>query len=93
MDTSSTQQGDLSKLPLYQSHKKVRAAKIIAIDKDTAGQVRLVLEPEGFPPYPVTEDFVTRHKPQAGGYLVVYEDGYTSWSPAEPFETGYTRLP
>lgn len=27
-----------------------------------------------------------------GGYLVRYSDGYTSWSPAEAFEAGYTAL-
>ena len=26
------------------------------------------------------------------GYLVVYEDGYISWSPAEAFENGYTEV-
>jgi len=24
------------------------------------------------------------------GYKVIYADGYTSWSPKEPFEDGYT---
>ena len=27
-----------------------------------------------------------------GGYLVVYDDGYVSWSPAKAFEEGYTRI-
>ena len=27
-----------------------------------------------------------------GGYYVRYEDGYESWSPAEAFEAGYTRV-
>ena len=27
-----------------------------------------------------------------GGYLVQYEDGYLSWSPAKAFEEGYTRI-
>lgn len=27
-----------------------------------------------------------------GGYYVVYDDGYTSWSPAKAFEEGYTLL-
>lgn len=27
-----------------------------------------------------------------GGYLVQYEDGYLSWSPAEAFEKGYTPI-
>jgi hypothetical protein len=30
--------------------------------------------------------------PQAGMYMVVYEDGYISFSPAEAFEAGYTLM-
>lgn len=49
-------------------------------------------------------DFVFRvrqlaHTPTIGpdgrgapGYLVVYEDGYRSWSPAETFERAYRRI-
>lgn len=29
-----------------------------------------------------------KHKPQVGGYFVLYPDGYQSYSPAEPFEAG-----
>ena len=34
----------------------------------------------------------TKHDPQAGGYYVVYADGYQSFSPAQAFEEGYTRI-
>jgi hypothetical protein len=27
-----------------------------------------------------------------GGYFVVYDDGYTSYSPAAAFESGYSRI-
>lgn len=30
--------------------------------------------------------------PSAPGYLVVYEDGYRSWSPREVFERAYRRV-
>ncbi len=36
--------------------------------------------------------YVRKHDPKPGGYYVVYEDGYTSWSPADAFEGGYTRI-
>lgn len=29
---------------------------------------------------------------QEGWYMVVYPDGYVSFSPAEAFEEGYTRI-
>ena len=43
-------------------------------------------------PLAVSRDFVSKHAPQAGGYYVMYQDGYVSWSPAEAFESGYTRV-
>jgi hypothetical protein len=46
---------------------------------------------EGFAPFTVSAEFVAKHKPEVGGYFVVYEDGYTSFSPAKAFEEGYTR--
>ena len=52
-----------------------------------------VLIPEGhFGPFTVTREFVSKHNPQVGGYYVVYDDGYKSWSPADAFEGGYTRV-
>ena len=37
-------------------------------------------------------NFFTKHNPETGGYLVMYDDGYMSYSPAEPFEKGYSLL-
>jgi hypothetical protein len=37
------------------------------------------------------EDWHAKHAPHVGGYFVQYEDGYTSFSPAEAFESGYVR--
>lgn len=52
------------------------------------------LFPEAYGTVPVTVDvtYLRRHDPQVGGYYVRYPDGYESWSPAEVFESGYTRL-
>ena len=36
--------------------------------------------------------YLSKHNPQPGGYYVRYEDGYESYSPAEAFEGGYTRI-
>ncbi len=36
--------------------------------------------------------WIARHNPQPGGYLVIYEDGYRSYSPAKAFEEGYTLI-
>lgn len=90
-------------MPQYQSHKKVWALKIAAItyDKDAAvadgnresdGSAVITPAEAGYAPFFVNADYVRRHNPQTGGYFVQYEDGYTSFSPASAFESGYTRL-
>ena len=47
---------------------------------------------EGYDKVPLSPEYVAKHKPEVGGYYVVYEDGYKSFSPAGAFESGYTRL-
>jgi hypothetical protein len=49
-------------------------------------------EEEGYAPIPVSFEYLRKHNPQVGGYYVVYADGYKSWSPAQAFEEGYTRV-
>ncbi len=43
-------------------------------------------------PIDVSGAWMAKHEPQVGGYYVVYEDGYTSFSPADAFEKGYTKI-
>ena len=38
------------------------------------------------------EEWLDKHNPEVGGYYVVYEDGYKSFSPAKAFEEGYTLI-
>lgn len=49
-------------------------------------------EDKGYSPFKVDKAYMQKHKPQVGGYYVVYKDGYKSFSPAEAFETGYERI-
>jgi hypothetical protein len=79
-------------LPRYQSHKIVRALKILAVDYPTANPGATLVPEAGFAPFAVAQEYLDKHKPQAGGYYVVYDDGYTSFSPAKAFEDGYTRI-
>lgn len=83
------QPDDVLKIPKYRCHKEVRALKIRYVD-----QAERVLVPEDivFPPFKVTAEYMEKHKPFAGGYFVTYEDGYSSFSPADAFESGYTML-
>lgn len=78
-------------LPRYKSHKEVYALKIKDVQVNEHGAFILPEEKE-YLPFQVDADYVAKHNPQAGGYYVVYRDGYKSWSPAEAFEDGYTKL-
>ncbi len=87
-----------TEMPKYRSHKVVHALKIAEVRNDTPpnqesdGSRTIVPADEGFAPFRVEHDYVRKHSPKAGGYYVVYQDGYKSWSPAEAFESGYTRI-
>jgi hypothetical protein len=87
-------------LPKYKCHKEVWALKIDRIEHDrdmripteeTDGSATL-FDDKLLAMHRVTNDFVRKHNPQVGGYLVIYEDGYKSFSPAKAFEEGYSRI-
>jgi hypothetical protein len=74
-----------AQLPRYRCHKEVHAAKIVE-----ASGLRLGFEGGGYKH--TTPEWNLKHMPAVGGYFVVYDDGYESYSPASAFEGGYTRL-
>ncbi len=88
--------------PKYKCHKEVYAFKIKAIDLDstkaqeenreTDGSAFIVPEEDGYEPFKVDHEYMRKHKPEVGGYYVVYKDGYKSFSPAEAFEDGYELI-
>lgn len=78
--------------PAYKSHKVVGAHKIKDIDLVGVPGAKITPEDAGEPPFEVTEEYLIKHRPTVGGYFVVYEDGYLSFSPAEAFEDGYTKI-
>lgn len=78
-----------AEMPRYRCHKEVHALKIAAILHDQFGAV---VSTDTGPPFRVDPAYVEKHKPQVGGYYVVYADGYKSFSPAQAFEEGYTRI-
>lgn len=87
-----------SPMPKYRSHKEVWALKLADVidptkdGNESDGTRILVPAEDGYAPFRVDRDYVHKHKPAAGGYYVQYADGYTSFSPAAPFEEGYTRI-
>lgn len=79
-------------LPLYQCHKRVRAAKITALRAvDDSESLILVFGDIGFEKL-VGQNWLELHPCNVGSYFVEYEDGYTSASPGPAFEAGYTLL-
>lgn len=84
-------------MPKYQCHKQVWALKIKAVAQGTqptdlpGGSWMLHPADDGYGPLEVSHEWYAKHKPEAGGYYVVYEDGYKSYSPASAFESGYTH--
>jgi hypothetical protein len=81
-------------LPLYRSHKRIGALKIRSIRFDTGDKTWIIRpEEEGYMPFMVTTEYMSKHNPRPGGYYVLYNDGYESFSPANAFEEGATRIP
>lgn len=79
-------------LKLYRCHKEVAAMKIehVILKATIAAGCRLQFKTG-------TEitcdgDYLLKHNPLPGGYYVRYEDGYESFSPAGPFEKGYSEI-
>ena len=91
-----------TEMPRYRCHKEVWALKIAKIEfdadlavkegRETDGSATITPAESGYAPFTVGPDYLRKHEPQVGGYYVQYADGYKSWSPADAFESGYTRL-
>lgn len=89
-----------AQMPKYKCHKKVWALKIAkVVPSSKAGKDylkphtgTLIPEDNRYGPIEVSEEYMTKHAPKAGGYYVVYEDGYKSFSPALAFESGYALV-
>lgn len=89
----------MTELPRWQSHKKVWGDKVVAVEKAGFGPQRIT--DDTFKDWvlangaKVPVSFELNHRggrDPVGGYYVLYEDGFESWSPAEAFEKGYTRI-
>lgn len=89
------QSGPAVQMPRYQCHKQVCALKIKEIHpggSPTEPGCTLVFEDARYAPRFMSEHWAGAHTALEGGYLVVYADGYLSYSPAKAFEDGYTLI-
>lgn len=80
-DLSDDEKNDLV-IPLFQSHKRVRALKIAKVHFSTVAfeDVRFMAR--------TMRDFVEKHKPESGGWYVVHNDGTEDYYPAN-FENDF----
>ena len=88
--TGATQQH----LPVYNCHKQVWALQIQAIEENANDNGDAIITPveDGYAPFLVDRDYMSKHSPHVGGYYVVYKDGYKSFSPRKAFEEGYSLV-
>lgn len=80
-------------MPQYRCHKRVWALQIEKVTTDPrTGDAVLTFTEKPYAPRRVDASYRVKHDPQPGGYFVVYEGGYESFSPAGAFESGYSRI-
>lgn len=75
-------------LPQYQCHKVVRAGKVVkfpnasTVHCEVDGEIVHVSIPVA----------LGHARELVGGYIMIEDNGYITWSPAAPFESGHERL-
>lgn len=78
-------------MPMFVSHKTVRAFKIGQIVTTAKGVIlRSHGSLESVIEQLVGKRYLRRYNPKVGGYFVRHRRGRTSWSSAEAFESSYT---
>ena len=85
-----------SPMPQYVSHEKVWALKIVKVEDNgtdpTTDENPIVTVHFERPFAPQKFNLRGKPTPEAGWYMVRYEDGYTSFSPEKAFEEGYSLV-
>lgn len=92
-------------LALYKCHKVVLAGRIHAIEPDghPGAYCRLVFTPKdqldeevglaSCLSIVVPQAYVDQHKPEVGGFYVLYTGGIEAFAPGDTFIEGYSKLP
>lgn len=76
----------------YKCHKSVQAEKIVRMDLSPDETGFYVMYGADGSKIRCSSEWMNKNKPYTGGYYVVYNDGYASFSPAKAFEDGYTEI-
>jgi hypothetical protein len=75
--------------PEWKCHKIVRAVKVESVMDHEPGCGAYIVVEGSHPGFDVEEEFIERHNPKRGDWIVLYADGYVSVSPGNAFEEGY----
>lgn len=83
-----------TELPMYQCHKQVRALRIAAIEIHQDLSATIAPIDAGYAPFKTRPGWAERFQGNESdpGVYVVYEDGFSSWSPSAPFDAGYSLI-
>jgi len=84
-----------AEMPRFKCHKEVHALQIadfVESHRDPELPIEAVPMDDRFLPIPLSLKWCQEHDVTPGGYYVVYDDGYVSFSPQTAFENGYTEL-
>jgi hypothetical protein len=81
-------------MPRYECHKKVWALKIAAIEVNPDKSAKIAPSDAGYAPFETTTGWAERFHGTDDdlGFYVVYDGGYTSWSPTKAFVDGYRPI-
>jgi len=83
----------MMEMPKYDCNKQVWALKIKMIGIGCEDGSGLISPEDGrYEAFEVSKEYMEKHKPNHGGYYVLYKDGYKSFSPADAFESGYSLV-
>lgn len=82
----------MSQLADWKCHKIVKAGRILAFPPGFSGPVTVEDVNGAQCQVDMPPSAYARGRPNLGDYIVIYDDGYKSWSPAAAFEAGYTRV-
>lgn len=82
----------MSELANYKCHKIVKAGKIIAFGEGFNSPVTVEDINGASCQVDIPPHVFSRSRANLGDYIVIYEDGYKSWSPAKAFLEGYTKI-
>ena len=83
-----------AEMPKYQSHKQVWALRISAIEIHEDKSATIAPKDEGFAVFKTRPGWAERFEgsEEDPGVYVVYADGFSSWSPSDAFDEGYTLI-